>query len=160
MLQIQCNIGGYNSNKPVTILAMLDNNILAIAKQVTYSEKRLRDNLAFIGNAGDDMDYVFTDNDFNDAINAYFERSAKNRITIDSKLTKYTPDNKLEVDKIDTSGKVYRIDPSVENGQIAVIVIALFAKKQDRINESLDLMQEIADIQNGVNNDVYSITSI
>jgi hypothetical protein len=157
MLKVQCNVGGYNS-KPITLLATINGNIATVARQHEFSEERIKPEFALIGNVGLEMDYTFTDKDFSDSINAYFEKSAQNRIVIDEKLARFRPDSKLEVDKIDTNGKVYRLEPSIENGQIAILVICLFAKKQAAIMGALDYF-DIPDTTSG-KDDLFSITTI
>lgn len=153
MLRIQCNIGGFQGGA-VTILATLsDENMLVVAKQYTpFTQSRIKEEWALIGNTGDDLDYTFTDKDFSDSIQAFFERKATDTIAIVDELQRFSPDNRLELDKVAESGRTYRLDQSIDNGQIAVLVLSLFAQKQARIKFANDLFDDI--------DDLYSITTI
>jgi len=159
-MRIQCNINGYNGN-PVTMLFFFKENILTLVKVAKFSEQVIAEDMALVGNIGEDLDFEFTDNDFQDAIMAYFEKSNKSEIAMDESLARYKPNNRIEVDKIDENGKKYRVSSDIDNGQIAVLTASLFAKKQQGFIATQDFMQELERIQNNnQDDDLYKIIII
>ena len=141
-MRIQCSINGYNG-KPVTILSFLKDRILTVVKATAFSDERIMEDMATTGNVGGDIDYKFTDKDFQEAIAAYFEQTNNMEISIDESLARYKPDNRIEIDKIDEKGKSYRVSSDIDNGQIAIIATALFAKKQKGFQAVTEFMNEI-----------------
>lgn len=150
MLRIQCNVNGY-SNEAITLLATLnDENVLAFVKTHKYSEERIKEDFAMIGNSGEDLDFSFKDKDFNAAILAYFDRKANNRLAIAKELQRFEPDSGLQLDKVNESGRSYALSQNINNGQIAIIFACLFAQKQSGFAGANEFMEEMEDLYKSI----------
>jgi len=146
MLIIQCNIGGFGG-EPITMLAVLnDVNMLTVVKTTPYTESRVKEESAFIGNVGDDLDYKFTDKDFNHAIMAFLDRKATDTLVLSKELARFEPSARLELDKVGERGRSYRIEQGIENGQIAVLVTCLFAQKQSGFRAANDMLADVQEV--------------
>lgn len=151
-MKIQASIAGF-TGQPITLMAVYseDSGIFFVAKQIKFREDRALEGALLISNMDlPTVDSRFTDADFSGAIGSYFDLVAMRALDIDSDLQRFKPDNKIEVDKVDESGKKYRISPEIDNGQIAVLAIAACAAKQRSISAAMDMHNELQDIFNEI----------
>lgn len=128
-----------------------DTGIFFVAKQITNRTDRAADDALLVSNMDLPVcDFRFTDDDFREAVSSYFDLTAMGTLNIHGDLQRHRPDNKIEVDRVDESGKKYRIAPDIDNGQIAVLAIAACAAKQRSITAAMDLHAELHDIYNDI----------
>jgi hypothetical protein len=146
MLKIQVNIGGFQGTSITLLAALNDKDILTFVKTHDFSETRLKEEFAFIGNVGEELDYRFTDTDFNHAILAFLQRKATETVVIAKELSRYEPATRLELDQIKEKGRSYRIEQGIDNGQIAVLVGCFFADKQKGFRQSADMALDVQDV--------------
>lgn len=147
-------ISGFQGSA-VTIASVFDEKtgVLVVAKQIGYREDRPKPDMALVSNLDlQSCDFQFTDKHLRDAIRSYFTRRSQGMLDIDSSLARYLPDNRIEQDGVDESGRKYRIAPEIENGQIAVLATVAFIEAQKPISAAIDMANELSDF--------YRITSI
>jgi hypothetical protein len=147
-MDIQISCAGFKG-EPVTLLAKRDTTtgVLFIVKKVAYRENRVKPGFAVVSDVDlDEADFRFTDKHLRGAITAYYSRMAQGHIDIDSKLSRYNPNNKIEPDGVDESGRKYRISPDIDNGQIGVLAVVAFIEAQKPINAAVSMADEITDI--------------
>lgn len=151
-MKIQASIAGF-SGSPITLLAVYDadSGIFFIAKQAKYTTDRSIEGALLVTNMDlPTADFRFSDDDFKDSITSYFDLRSMGALDIDEDLQRWYPDNQIEVDRVDESGKKYRVSPEINNGQVAVLAIAACAAKQRSINAAMDMHAEIHDIYNDI----------
>jgi hypothetical protein len=125
---IQSTIGGYQGT-PVTILGVYDENTgsLTIVSQKEYTESRLRPDVALVTNLQlPEHDSFFGDEKLSEAITHFFVRKAQGTLILDPKLSRYNPENKLQLKGVNEGGKSYEISPDIDNGQIAVLAMVAY----------------------------------
>lgn len=153
-MRILTVISGYQG-PPIALASVLDEStgVLVIAKQLSYREDRPAPDMAVVSNLDlKACDFLYTDARLRDSIRAYFARRGQGTLEIESILGRYMPDNKIEQDGVDESGRKFRISPDIDNGQIAVLATVAFVEAQKPIAHSISAMDELADF--------YRITSI
>jgi hypothetical protein len=124
-----------------------DTGVFFVAKQVRYREDRAAPNALLISNMDlPEVDHRFTDENFRDAVGSYFELLAMRVLDIDPDLQRYKPDNKIEVDRVDETGKKYRIAPDIDNGQVAIMAIAACAVKQRAFSAAIEVYDGLAEL--------------
>lgn len=79
----------------------------------------------------------FKEEQLKDAIDAYHTLMSNELLDIDPSMQRYDPVSAIQVNGIKESGIEYRFSESVSNGHVAVLMCALFAEKQRKINSSL-----------------------
>lgn len=144
---IQASIAGYEG-KASTILAKYsaDSGIVTIAAEKPFSRDRLAKEVAMISNLDvPERDWFFSEDELGVAISAYFEAKGQGEIIIVDALNRYLPDNKIEKDTVDEKGRNFRISPDVENGQVAILAIVAYVRKNKAANAAIDMMQDMAD---------------
>lgn len=131
-VKMRVNVAGYGG-QAVSVFAGYDpdSDVLAIVREGPY-EVTARDGWLRVTTQDRDPthDAVFTDDQARDAIAAYFELEAMNLIQFSEGLARLDPKNKIERDGMDESGMKYRIHPEITNGQVAVMIAALSARRQ------------------------------
>lgn len=145
-MKIQISIAGF-AGAATTLLATYkeETGILAIAKEVTFKETRQAGCAVVSDLELPEVDYHFTDQDMRGAINAYFARNAQRLIALPDSLIRYQPDNKIEVDAVEATGRKYRIAGDISNGQVAVLAACAFLQAQNPINAAIAMMDDLAD---------------
>lgn len=142
---ILCTIGGFQG-QPVTLAGSYEDGLLIVAKQLKYREDKPSPEFAMVSNLDlPDIDYRFTDAHFADAIRAYYAWRAQQNLDLVDALSRYSPDNRIESDRVDETGRKYRINPDIDNGQIAVLAMVSYAQRQSGIGSAVDMAKEFAD---------------
>ena len=153
-MRILTVISGYQG-PPIALASVLDENtgVLVIAKQLNYREDRPAPDMAVVSNLDlPECDFMYSDKRLRDSIRAYFARRGQGMVEIESILGRYLPDNKIEQDGVDESGRKFRIAPDIDNGQIAVLATVAFVEAQKHISSSMTLMDDLSEF--------YRVTSI
>lgn len=143
VIAIRCHIKGYgkNSDKPLSLLAVLDikSSAILINKKAEFNKEDTSDKYSIITNDRymPVREFLFEERHIQESIRAYFE--FKDTLELDPKVTQYDPaNNAIQVSGINESGKEYVLSfDTINNGTIAVLAICLFAKKQKSIENSL-----------------------
>ena len=79
----------------------------------------------------------FKEEQLKESIDAYHTLMSNELLDIDPSMQRYDPVSAIQVNGIKESGIEYRFSESVSNGHVAVLMCALFAEKQRKINASL-----------------------
>jgi hypothetical protein len=151
---IQASIAGFEG-KACTILAKYsaDAGVVTIAAEKPFTRDRLAKEVAMISNLDiPDRDWFFGEDALGVAISAYFEAKGQGEVIVVDALNRYLPDNKIEKDTVDEKGRNFRIAPEVENGQVAILAIVAYVRKNKSTNAAIDMMDEMADF--------YGVTTI
>lgn len=149
-MRIFISVSGFRGQS-VTLAALHDSDtgMLVIAKQVAFRLTKPEANDALVCNAStNEADFIFTDDHIAEAIRDYYLMKGHGHISLADALARYEPDNKIEVDDINESGRKFRISNDIDNGQMAVLAAVAFIKQQEAIG---DCMSAIADLS------IYSI---
>lgn len=144
-MKIQASITGY-AGQPRTIVALLDekSGIVTISKGLnTFRKERIGDDFAFIANYLASSDCRFTDKELSAAIDAYFEYQQSGLLLISETALQYQPDNHIELDGVNESGRKYRIGADMSGGQIGVLAIAWFCQKQQAISGCMGYFDDL-----------------
>lgn len=147
-------ISGFQG-QAVALASVLDEKtgVLVVAKQLAYREDRPKPDMALVSNLDlQSCDFLFSDKHLRDAIRSYFTRRSQGMLEIDSALGRYLPDNRIEQDGVDESGRKFKISPDIDNGQIAVLATVAFIEAQKPISAAIDMANELSDF--------YRITTI
>jgi hypothetical protein len=147
---LQAVVSGYKG-LPACLFAILDGEtgaMLVVKEAAQYSVNRKDDHALVTTDAlCDDFDVRFTEESIQDAVKVWQEMSDGGTLILSDALNKHNPSGKIEYDGIDLRGRMYRLDPTITNGIIAVLALCWFADRQKSIQSSLDVFDELLDIQ-------------
>lgn len=146
-MKIQATIAGF-AGQPITLVAVLDEHtgVLVVAKEVKYREERIAPDFALISNLDlPDLDFSYTDALMRDSIRAYYTRKAQQMLDLNGDLQRHEPDARIELEKVDESGRHYRIAGDIQNGQVAVLGLVAFVESQGGIQAAIEAADELAD---------------
>lgn len=141
---LQISISGY-SGAATTLICFIDedSDAMIVSKSVPFSEKRMK-NCVHISNMDlPERDFFFEETMLRDAIMTYFRRSAQGTLDVMEELSRYKPDNKIEMDAVQASGTQYRIDPTIDNGQMAVLAAVAYATHISPMEKSMSMMEDL-----------------
>lgn len=127
---------------------MLDDKtgVLAIAKEVPFTESRLSDDSALITDVRlDAAEYRFTDTDLQAAIMEFVAAKGQQRIVVADSLKRFAPDNRIEQAKVEESGRKFAID-GLDNGTAAVLALAFYAQRQRDIGGAMSMLDDLASL--------------
>ncbi len=131
-LKIQANIQGFSKDKGITIFGALslDTGVAVVAKEATFTNTA-HDGFYVISSAKgqERRDLLFTVEELQQAIAAYIELDARGVLVIGDALARYNPQSKYDHDGFDEKGPKYRLSPDINSGHIAVMAIAMVAKR-------------------------------
>lgn len=153
-MRILTVISGF-AGQAISIASVLDEKtgVLVIAKQLAYREDRPATDFAVVSNLDlESCDFVFTDKHLKEAIRAYFTRRSQGLLELETALTRYLPDNRIEQDGVNETGRLFRIAGEIDNGQIAVLATVAFIEAQKPIVAAIDVADELAEF--------YRVTTI
>ncbi len=142
---LRVNAAGY-SGEPVSMLCSFDpaTDILLLLKTETYTGVAKKGFLCVTTQPQDEArDALFTEDETRDAIVAYFGMEAMGQINLADPVKRFDPKNAIERDGMDEHGMKYRIQPTISNGQFAVLVAAYYAKKQGDVNAVAGFIDEM-----------------
>ena len=146
-MKIQASIAGY-AGQPITLLGFLDKDtgVLIVAKEVKYRENREAPDFALVSNLDlPDLDMKLTDDLLRDTIRSYYTRKSQMTMEVTKEVQRYEPDNKIDLEAVDENGRRYKIDPNIQNGQIAVLAMVALIEKQVGFAAAMDMASELKD---------------
>lgn len=155
-MKFSVSISGYGAtgSESVTILCLFDEGtgVLVAGKSIGFSEIRL-EGFAMVTNLQlPERDFLFTDEHLRGAIREYYARSGQGLIDVADELSRWIPDNKIELLGVDERGPKYQLSPDIGNGEVAILAAVAFVLAQEPITGALGAMEEF--------NELYKITSI
>lgn len=155
-MNFSVSISGYGAtgSKPVTVLCVYDEGtgVLVAGKEVSFKEQRV-EGFSMVTNLQlAERDFLFTDDHLRDAIRGYYARSGQGLIDVSDELSRWLPDNKIELNGVDERGPKYQLSPEIGNGEVAVLAAVAFVLAQEPITGALGAMEEF--------NELYKITAI
>lgn len=65
-------------------------------------------------------------------------------LDLNGDLQRHEPDARIELDKVDESGRHYRIAGDIQNGQVAVLGLVAFVESQGGIQAAIEAADELA----------------
>ncbi|MCP5245685.1 MAG: hypothetical protein H6937_06980 [Burkholderiales bacterium] len=157
-VKIQSTFIGYNGGA-CTVYSILytEKSVLAVGVQGKYQTNRRDEQHIVITNDPDiDRDKLFTDDNIKDAISAFYalengvsHDGKSSRLVFSDRAARANPKSAIEKDGIDTSGPRYRISESVTCGQMAVLATCLHALKAGKVEQALDMADELTILISG-----------
>ena len=146
MMRVNC---AGQQGQPVSLFAAYDpeTDVIVIARESKY-EVVPRDGFLRVTmrDADPEHDMVFTENEYHDAIVAFFDLDAMNLVQFANGLAKLSPENKIERDGMDERGVKYRIAPDIGNAQAAVLIACYAARRQRLVAQAEDFMGELGSL--------------
>lgn len=147
-IPFRVNVSGF-TGEPVSLVAMFDpdTDILAVAQAMAY-EDGPRDGFLCVTTQARDQhhDAVFVRDEFQEAIRAYLEMDAMSLVKMHEKVARFSPSHVIERDGMNEHGDKYRIQAEASNGHVAVLVAALFAKRQGGAVAAEEMMSDLMGI--------------
>lgn len=147
-IKMRVNVAGY-AGEAVTLYGAYDpsNDVLLVAKEDKYADGP-RPGFLLITNQERDQarEALFTEDDFSEAINAFFELDGLRLLTLSDSVKRHNPSARIERDGINESGVKYRISPDMTCGQVGVMVACLFANRQRGVRSAADFFNELITI--------------
>jgi hypothetical protein len=146
-VKMRVNVAGFLGNA-VSMMCAFDaaTDVLLVARAAEY-EAGDRPGFLRITTQDNDahFDAVFPEDDMRDAITAYFGLDSQGLINLTDSVRQHEPKNRIERNGIDDHGPVYRINPDITNGQIAVLIASYYAKKQRSVSAVTSFMKLMID---------------
>lgn len=154
---LQCSVSGY-SGAAVTLLGAMDAGTGAVLVTAdkkdgdAYTPLRKKPQFAFVANstAAQGRDVLFTDEHLRDAIHTYFDFKARGLVRLDNSVAKHNADTRIEPDGVDERGRKYRLAEDITCGQVAVLVLCWFARRQQQVIGTVDAFEDIFDVYRAV----------
>lgn len=144
-MKIIVSISGFKG--PNTSLACLydeETGVLVVAKQINYREDKPDDTFSMVSNLDlPSVDFKFKEEHMSNAIRSYFTAIAQGTLDVDKALARYQPDNRIEEDRIDESGRKYRVSPDIDNGQMAVLAVVAYIDRLRGVTAALEGARDI-----------------
>lgn len=134
-VKMRINVAGYLGNA-VSMMCAFDaaTDVLLVARAGEYEAG---DRAGFLRITTQDKDAfydaIFPEEEMREAITAYFGLDSLNLINLTDSVRQHEPKNRIERNGIDDHGPVYRINPEITNGQIAVLIASYYAKRQRNV---------------------------
>jgi hypothetical protein len=149
-MKLHCSISGY-SGLPVTLVAAFDHDtgmlLIRGERREGYLTDR-EDGATFVTNTVhcDARDALFTEDHWKLAIEAFHTSRATGLCVLEPKVQRFDPSQKIEVDKIDASGKSYRLSPDISNGHVAVLALVWYTGVQRGIGATMRQTTRMLDL--------------
>lgn len=152
MIPIQSSITGYGG-QPCTLYSAYnqESKVLVVSVEAGYRTER-RDGCTIIANDPQiDRDKLFTEEDLQDAIVAFFMLqggvagdNVSPRLVFDDKAARSNPAHAIEKDGIDASGQRFRINANITSAQVAALATCWHvSKKLDVIDNVLTMADRL-----------------
>lgn len=122
-------VDGARSEEPGTVAARDDDSVV------------VTNDVALV-----DHDQLFLEDQFREAITAYFSLQASGQLEIDTALMRHSPAGKIEPDGVDEKGRKFRVAPDISNGQLAIIALCWLALRQRNVATQIDAFDEMPDL--------------
>lgn len=132
-LKIQANIQGFSKDAGITLFAALslDNGVVVVARDSKITTVPQDGFYVITSIKGDERrDLFFGVEDIQQAISAYIEMHSRGLMVIKDSVQRFNPESKYDHDGFDEKGPRYRLAPDIGSGHVAVMAIALVAKRQ------------------------------
>jgi hypothetical protein len=152
ILPIQATIVGYG-NKACSLFSAYDEatQVLVISREAEYRRARRDGCLVLTNDLNIERDGLFTEDDFHEAINAYFGMKSgvaadgvSSRLVIDEKAARANPSNAIEKDGMDAGGQKYRVSESIACAQVAALATCLHVfGRVKTVNDMLDMADKL-----------------
>ena len=137
-IKMRVNVAGFAS-EPASIFAAYsaDTDILLVLRDAPY-EDGLREGFLHITTQTGDRthDAVFDQDQFREAIVAYFESASMSKLSMSDTMGRHDPRNAIQRNGVDEKGPKYQIQPTITNGQVAVLVACFYARHQRALASS------------------------
>lgn len=147
-MKLQVSIAGY-SGLPITLFGVIDDDtgVLVVAKQAqSFMEEKAAPDLALVSNLDlDDCDFKFSEDDLRSAIRDYFNGRSQGVIDLVDAVGRYDPHNRIERQGMDANGPKYAVSPDVDNGQIGVLALTCYWKRQQDIGSAMRAASELSE---------------
>jgi hypothetical protein len=154
-IALQVSIAGY-AGKPTTLLAGYndDADILLIAKELPFQNDRREGSLVITNNQKIERDLLFTDDDFQESIYAFFSMrdgvgkdGKSQRLTFHDSAARSNPSSIIEKDGIDSNGQKYRISDTITCAQVATLAACIYANaKATDVRNALDMADTLLNL--------------
>lgn len=143
--KMRINVAGF-SGEALSVFAAYDRDtdVLLILRDAPYETVRRDGFLHLTTQAGDqNHDSIFEREHFREAIEAYFDASSMRALQLADTMARHGPESKLQRNGVDEKGPKYQIDPSITNGQVAVLLAAYYARQQRAIASSSSMFDAL-----------------
>lgn len=148
-VKLRINASGYGG-KPCSLFAAFDpaTDVLLIAREAAAYEPGEREGFLKITNNPHDthFDELVTEDDFRDAILAFFALDAQKLVSLGKGTERCNPASKIEQGEVKEDGMTYRISADVTNAQVAVLLAALTANRQRGAGAAFDMLDDLLTI--------------
>lgn len=144
-MDIMVSITGYGGG-PTSLVAFLDpaTGVLAIGKGIKYRELA-DEGYAFVTNTrADAYDCLFTEDLWADAIREFLVGEGSETVTLMDEAARYKP--RIETDSVGEAGQKYRLPEDLTNGEVAVLALVYFQKRQQALNITSSAMDDMFEI--------------
>lgn len=148
-IKMRVNVAGYGG-EPVSVFGAFDpaTDVLLILRSGEY-ETAPRDGFLRITTQSRDEthDAVFEADNLREAIVAFYELDSMRLLNLSDTMRRHDPRNRIQRMGVDEHGQKYQIDPSVTNGQIAILIASFYAKQQRAQASAEDFMDDLYALQ-------------
>lgn len=131
-VKIRVNVAGF-AGMPVSLYCAFDpgTDVLLVARAGDYDDAP-RDGFLKVSSLASDkaFDFLFESDQTKEAIEAYFEMDSRRMLTLGEAVQRFNPAAQIERDGMDEAGPKYRVAPSINSGQVAVLVACWVARRQ------------------------------
>lgn len=153
MKTLQASIASF-SGPPVTLLGVLTDGVLSVAKIVEHSNLRLSVKGAqielFVSDCtSSDADSLFGQVDIQSAIEAYYRLKngraddGSPRMVVLDDARRASPDAVLQVDKLTERGLSYQLADGMRNEHMAVLAMACAAEKSVAVDAQFEMLSSV-----------------
>lgn len=155
-LKIRINVAGFEGG-PCSLYCVLDTDteMLLVGRKGGYDGTR-RDGFMCVTMQGGDAahDLVFDQDNFRDAIRAFFEMRDLRLMQFGSGLDGINPEHRIERAGMDEHGIVYRLGPDITSPMVAVIIAAHVAHQQRANIMAQDMADDMLILDGSYDKDV------
>jgi len=145
-MKIMASVSGFSGEK-VTLLAFLDpaTGVLAIAKKTREFREVGDEGYAFVTNTRTEAyDCLFTEEHWEQAIRDFTVAEGNESLKLGDEAARFTP--RIETDGVGEKGQKYRLHADLTNGEIAVLALVHFQKRQQAMSAVDSVMDEWCDL--------------
>lgn len=149
--KLQANISGY-LGKAVSLFAILDTDtgVLNIQKKSKNFQNRNEDFVLITNIPRVDNDFYVDQTMLLDSIESYYRMkngfsydNVTPLLNIGNQVGGADPSSGIEINGVNTSGMDYRIAPDIQNIQVAVLAMCLYAERLNVVNDTLEMFGEL-----------------
>lgn len=160
MKTMQVSISSF-SGTPVTLLGVITDGVISVAKIVDHSNIRLSVKGVpielFVSDCtSSDADSLFRQTDIQPAIEAYFrlknsmsDDGSPRMVILDDARRRANPDTVLQVDKLTERGLSYQVADGMRNEHMAVLAMACAAEKSVAVDAQFEMLSSVDQLMAG-----------